>query len=258
MEYQFLETRIENNILIVILSREDQLNALTHGMVLELRQLFEFLDQDGSSIKGVIITGKGNKAFAAGADIKELMKLNVDEGYMVSQDGHKTFDIIEQCRIPVVAAINGYALGGGFELALACHIRVANTMAQMGLPESTLGLIPGYGGTQRLTRIIGRAKAIELMCSDDMISASNARDLGIVSYITAPGIEVRRSIEVIDKMTQNARTSVGKILESTLMSVYHPDDGYRFERKAFAELLQSANAREGMKAFIEKRKPEFN
>ncbi len=258
MEYQFLETRIEKDVLIVILSREDHLNALTHLMITELRHLFESLNQDGSSIKGVVLTGKGNKAFAAGADIKELTKLSVDEGYMVSQDGHKTLDLIEQCRIPVLAAINGYALGGGFELALACHIRVANTIAQMGLPESTLGLLPGYGGTQRLTHIIGRAKAIELMCSGDMISASNARDLGIVSYITAPGVEVRKSIEVIEKMTRNARTSVGKILESTLMNVYHPEDGYRFERKAFAELLQSDNAREGMKAFIEKRKPEFD
>lgn len=257
MEYKFLETRIEKEILIVVLSREDHLNALTPLMVTELRQLFESLNQDGSSIKGVVLTGKGNKAFAAGADIKELTKLNVDEGYMVSQDGQKTMDLIEKCRIPVIAAINGYALGGGFELALACHIRIANTIAQMGLPESTLGLLPGYGGTQRLTHIIGRAKALELMCSGDMISASNARDLGIVSYITAPGIEVRRSIDVIEKMTRNARTSVGKILEATLMNVYNPEDGYRFERKAFAELLQSDNGHEGMKAFIEKRKPEF-
>lgn len=257
MEYQFLETRIENNILVVILSREDNLNALTHGMVTELRQLFESLEKDQSSVKGVIITGKGRKAFAAGADIKELTDLTVDEAYVLSQDGHKTFDLIERCRIPVVAAINGYALGGGFELALACHIRVADTIAEMGLPESTLGLIPGYGGTQRLTNIVGRAKAIELMCSGERIHATYAKELGIVSYVTTPGIEVNKSIEIIEKMTKNARTSVGKILEASLMNVYLPEDGYRFERKAFAELLQSDNAREGMNAFIEKRKPEF-
>lgn len=257
MEYQFLETRTENNVLIVILSREENLNALSHAMVSEIRQLFESLDQNYPDIKGIVITGKGQKAFAAGADIKELTNLNPDEAYVISQDGHKTFDLIERCRIPVVAAINGYALGGGFELALACHIRIADTMAQMGLPESTLGLLPGYGGTQRLTYLVGRAKAIELMCSGEMIPATDARTLGIVSYVTTPGIEVRKSIELIEKMTKNAKTSVGKILEASLMNIYQPEDGYRFERKAFSELLDSENAREGMQAFIEKRKPEF-
>lgn len=257
MEYQYLDTRIESNILIVKLSREDHLNALNHEMIAELRQLFEKLKKNEDGFKGVVITGSGSKAFAAGADIKELMKLNVDDAYMVSNDGHTTFDLIEECSIPVVAAINGYALGGGFELALACHIRIADTVAQMGLPESSLGLIPGYGGTQRLPRIVGRAKAIELMCTGKMIHATYAKELGIVSYVTTPGFEVQKSVEVINKMTKNAPTSVEKILKATLMSVNQPEDGYRFEREAFAKLLQSDNAREGMTAFIEKRKPEF-
>lgn len=257
MEYQFIETTVDNNILFVSLSREKQLNALTHAMVMELRDLFESLKQDNQSIKGIVITGKGTRAFAAGADIKELTSLSVDEAYMISKDGHQTFEIIEQCRVPVIAAINGFALGGGFELALACHIRIASTTAQMGLPESTLGLLPGYGGTQRLTYLVGRARAIELMCSGKMIDATYAKELNIVSYVTTPGLEVRKSIEVINKMTMNAPASVNKILQASLISIYDPEDGYRFERKAFAELLQSDNAKEGMKAFIEKRKPDF-
>lgn len=257
MEYKYLDTRVENNVLVVRLSREEHLNALTYAMIAELRQLFEDLEKNEHDFKGVVITGRGNKAFAAGADIKELMKLNVDEAYVVSKEGHTTFDLIEGCSIPVIAAINGYALGGGFELALACHIRVADTVAQMGLPESSLGLIPGYGGTQRLPRIIGRAKAIELMCSGEMIHATFAKELGIVSYVTTPGLEVRKSIELVEKMTQNASTSVSKILKATLVSINQPEDGYRVERESFAKLLQSDNAREGMSAFIEKRKPEF-
>ncbi|MBY5957087.1 enoyl-CoA hydratase/isomerase family protein [Membranicola marinus] len=256
MEYKYLDNRIESNILIIRLSREDHLNALNHEMVAELRQLFEELKSNEKGYKGVVITGSGSKAFAAGADIKELMTLNVDDAYMISKDGHTTFNLIEECSIPVIAAINGYALGGGFELALACHIRVADTVAQMGLPESTLGLIPGYGGTQRLPRIIGRAKAIELMCSGEMIHATYAKELGIVSYVTTPGFEVQKSIEVIKKMTKNAPTSVGKILKATL-DHEQAEDGFRYEREAFAKLLQSDNAKEGMTAFIEKRKPEF-
>lgn len=257
MEYQFLETRIENNVLIVTLAREDQLNALNRKMIGEIRQLFEALDKDLSGIRGVVMTGKGNRAFAAGADIKELTILNVDEAYMISQDGHTTFDLIENFRIPVIAAINGYALGGGFEVALACHIRVANFSARIGLPESTLGLIPGYGGTQRLTRIVGRARAIELICSGEMVQANEAAELNIVSHVTEPGKEVEKAVEIIEKMTRFAPESVGKVLEATLLHYTQPEDGFRYERKAFAELLQSKNAKEGMLAFMEKRKPEF-
>src|SRR5690606_22888219 len=257
MEYQFLETRIENNVLIVTLAREDQLNALNRKMIGEIRQLFEALDKDLSGIRGVVMTGKGNKAFAAGADIKELTILNVDEAYMISQDVHTTFDLIVNFRIPVIAAINGYALGGGFEVALACHIRVANSSARIGLPESTLGLIPGYGGTQRLTRIVGRARAIELICSGEMVQANEAAELNIVSHVTEPGKEVEKAVEIIEKMTRYAHESVGKVFEATLLHDKQPEDGCRYERKAVAELLQSKNAKEGMLAFMEKRKPEF-
>ena len=257
MAYKYLETREEKNVLVIILSREKSLNALTYEMIKELRHLFEELNRDRRGIKGVVITGRGSKAFAAGADIKELKDLSEDEAYSVSLEGHKTLEIIEKCRFPVIAAINGFALGGGFEVALACHIRVADTTAQMGLPESSLGLLPGYGGTQRLTRIVGRAKAIELMCSGEMIKAPFAKELGIVSYVTTPGLEVSKSIELIEKMTQNASTSVSKILQATYMAAYHSEDGFRFERKAFSELLHSENGQEGMLAFIEKRKPEF-
>lgn len=257
MEYQFLESKIENRILLITLSREDQLNALNKDMIRELRAILESVDKEKLDIRGVVITGKGDKAFAAGADIKELTRLGVDEAYMLSQEGHTTFDLIEGFRIPVVAAINGYALGGGFEVALACHIRVGASSAKIGLPESTLGLIPGYGGTQRLTQLIGRAKAVEVMCSGELMDASTALDLGILSYVTRPEEVVSKALEIIEKMTRNAPESTGKILEATLMNLTQPEDGYRFERKAFAEILQTDNAREGITAFLEKRKPGF-
>lgn len=257
MEYQFLESKIENRVLLITLSREDQLNALNNAMIRELRTILESVEKEKLDVKGVIITGKGDKAFAAGADIKELISLGVDDAYVLSQEGHATFDMIEAFRIPVIAAINGYALGGGFEVALSCHIRVGSVVAKLGLPESKLGLIPGYGGTQRLTRLVGRAKAIELMCSGEMIDASQALDLGILSYVTPSGETVQKSMEIIDKMTQNSPESTSKILEATLMNLTHPEDGYRFERKTFADILQTNNAREGISAFLEKRKPKF-
>src|SRR5690554_5318984 len=257
MEYQFLESKIENRVLLITLSREDQLNALNNAMIRELRTILESVEKEKLDVKGVIITGKGDKAFAAGADIKELISLGVDDAYVLSQEGHATFDMIEAFRIPVIAAINGYALGGGFEVALSCHIRVGSVVAKLGLPESKLGLIPGYGGTQRLTRLVGRAKAIELICSGEMVHANEAAELNIVSHVTEPGKEVDKAVEIIEKMTRFAPESVGKVLEATLLHQTQPEDGFRYERKAFAELLQSKNAKEGMLAFMEKRKPEF-
>lgn len=258
MNYQFLEVKIIERILHIILSRESQLNALNIEMIRELRDLFQSTEILKQKIKGIVITGKGNKAFAAGADIKELTHLNEDETYLISQEGHRTFDLIENFRVPVVAAINGYALGGGFELALACHIRIAHSGSRVGLPESSLGLIPGYGGTQRLTRITGRARAIEMMCSGEMIDTHQALTLGLISYITEPGEEVAKAIEIIHKMTRYSADSTQKILASSLMSLSHPEDGYRYERKAFAEILQTDNAKEGMSAFIEKRKANYS
>lgn len=257
MEYKYLETRNENGITTLLLSREKNLNALNYEMLKEIRHFFEELNHDHKGIKGVILTGKGSRAFAAGADIKELMTLSPDEAYGVAQEGNKTMDLIEQTRIPVIAALNGYALGGGLELALACHIRIAAATARLGLPESSLGLIPGYGGTQRLTHIAGRAKAAELICSGEMISAEEAKELRLVSYVTEAGKEVEKAAEIIEKMSQHASTSVGKILAATGLATVSNEDGALFERKAFVELLHSENGKEGMQAFIEKRKPDF-
>ena len=257
MEYQFLETRIDQRILQIILSREDQLNALNKAMIRELRTVLESVDKDQLDIKGIIITGKGQKAFAAGADIKELSDIGIDEAYVLSQEGHVTFDLIENYRLPIVAAIHGFALGGGFEVALACHIRIGSSTSKLGLPESKLGLIPGYGGTQRLTRITGRARAIELMCSGELIDATQALELGVLSYVTPPDGVMEKATEIINKMTSHSPDSVGKILTATLLHQTQPEDGFRFERKAFADILQTENAHEGIAAFLEKRKPHF-
>ncbi|MBC7451120.1 MAG: enoyl-CoA hydratase/isomerase family protein, partial [Cytophagales bacterium] len=179
-----LDVRNENGILIITLNRPDKLNALNRAVLSELNEHIEAA-YHSSDIKALIITGCGQKAFAAGADISEFSSLQPHEAQLLSQEGQLIFEKIDKLTKPVIAAINGYALGGGFELALACHIRIASDNAKVGLPEATLGLLPGYGGTQRLTTIVGKGRAIELMLTADQISAAKALEWGIVNYVTS-------------------------------------------------------------------------
>lgn len=254
MEYNNISVTTEDQIIILKISRPTQLNALNAETLSELDDYIETAALD-QQIKGMIITGEGNKAFVAGADIKEFVGLSVEEARQLASKGQAVFQAIENLPFPVVAAINGYALGGGFELALACHIRIAGSSVKMGLPEVKLGLIPGYGGTQRLTKLIGRAKALELISTGEMIEARKAKEYGIVSYVTTIGNELLRAKELIGSMTQYSPNVLPKILQATKIAL--DGDGYDYEAQAFGDLFSTSDAKEGIDAFIEKRKPDF-
>ncbi|WP_236975794.1 enoyl-CoA hydratase/isomerase family protein [Membranihabitans maritimus] len=253
-----ISTERSDDILIISINREEQLNSLNKDTFKEIKSLLDTIPLEGDdAIQAIIITGAGSKAFAAGADIKEFTAITSREAEDLSIEGQKVFEEIENFPVPVIAAINGYALGGGFELALCCHIRIASSTSRMGLPECKLGLIPGYGGTQRLTHLVGRAKAIEIICSGEMMEARQAKDLGIVSYVTTPGNAVTKSLEVIRKITEHAPLSVKHVLKATHLNTIDPDKGYQYESKSFAQLFDTEDSKEGISAFLEKRKPNF-
>ncbi|GAA5225039.1 enoyl-CoA hydratase/isomerase family protein [Membranihabitans marinus] len=254
MEFQNLKVTTQDQIVVLTISRPQQLNALNNVTMNELEQFVNSIALD-KQIKGLVITGDGNKAFVAGADIKEFTELDVKGAESMAERGQKIFQSIEDLPFPVVAAINGFALGGGLELALACHIRVAGSTVQMGLPEVKLGIIPGYGGTQRLTKIIGRAKAIEFIASGEMIEARKAKEMGLISHVTILGNELLKSIELIHSITKYSPNTMSKILKAT--AIAGSKNGYQYEREAFGELFNTQDAKEGIQAFIEKRKPSF-
>ena len=195
MEYQILSIKNENGILIVTLNRPQSLNALNKQTIDELEHFFTRDAPKRSEIKGIILTGAGEKAFVAGADIKEFLGIDTEAGEQLSRRGNEIMFAIERFPKPVIAAVNGFALGGGCELAMACHIRIAGEKARFGQPEVNLGIIPGYGGTQRLIQHIGKGKAIELMMTGDMVGAAEAKTLGLVNHVVPSGEEVAKSKE---------------------------------------------------------------
>src|SRR5574343_163070 len=201
-------TEIKKNVLVITINRPDKLNALNKVTIEELHDtLVEAENQ--KEIRAVIITGAGNKAFVAGADIAEFANFSVEQGKQLSSTGHfKIFNFIENYSKPVIAAVNGFALGGGLELALACHIRVASDNAKMGLPEVSLGVIPGYGGTQRLTQLVGKGKAFELLVTADMIGAQDAFKWGLVNYVTSQEELLNKCLEITSKICSKSPTAV--------------------------------------------------
>jgi enoyl-CoA hydratase len=205
MTYENLIISFESNIATVTISREKALNALNSQTMAELRHFFEEAGPAMEGLKGVIITGAGEKAFVAGADITEFQGLTPMQGKELAQRGQDIFFLIEHFKKPVVAAVNGFALGGGCELAMACHLRVAGEKARFGQPEVNLGLIPGYGGTQRLIQYIGKTKAMELLMTADMIGAEEAHRLGLVNYVVPVGEEVAKAKELIEKLVAKRR-----------------------------------------------------
>ncbi len=254
--YQTLLTELDKGILIVTLNREDKLNALNKQVVAELDAMISDV-YTNPEIKGVIITGKGAKAFAAGADIAEFKGLNEQEGMALAKRGHDTFNKIEKCPKPVIAAVNGFALGGGCELAMACHIRIASENAKFGQPEVNLGLIPGYGGTQRLVQLIGKGKALELLMTADMIDATTAHKLGLVN-------EVVQTVELLDhckamaaKISSKAPLAIAKVIESVYAHFKDGIDGFDTEISLFGKCVATEDFVEGTTAFLEKRKANF-
>lgn len=245
-----------DDIVILKINRPDALNALNKSVFDGLENFFTENYGD-YSLKGVVITGEGSKAFVAGADIKEFMNLDSTEGAALSKRGQDIFFKIEKFHVPVIAAVNGFALGGGCELAMACHLRIAGHHAKFGQPEVNLGLVPGYGGSQRLIQNIGKTRAMKLLLTGEMINAEQALQWGLVNEVVEPGEEIKVSLSILEKIKSKGPLAVMKTI--SLVNDYFDknSDGFQREYQGFGFTLGSSDAKEGAKAFIEKRKPDF-
>jgi enoyl-CoA hydratase len=257
MTYQNLLTSIENGILTITINRPDKMNALNKNIVQEIGEAVKAGETD-KAVKAIIITGAGEKAFVAGADISEFRSIKPEEGRGLSEIGQRVFKSIELCSKPVIAAVNGFALGGGCELAMSCHIRVASNHAKFGQPEVKLGLIPGYGGTQRLIQFIGKGKAMELSMTGDMIDANEALRLGLVNYVTPADQLMTKCIEILNKIRSVSPIAVSSVIKC--VNAYFTDgvDGFRFEVDEFGKCFGTDDFKEGTSAFLEKRKANYN
>lgn len=245
-----------DGIMTITINRESKLNALNVDTIGELKQAFQQV-MDDNSIKGVILTGAGEKAFVAGADIGEFSAMNEMHARKFSEEGQEVFRMIEECHTPVIAVVNGFALGGGCELAMSCHMRVATEDAKFGQPEVNLGTIPGYGGTQRLTQLIGKGRALEYMMTANMIDANLASALGLVNYVEADkAAAIQKATDLLTKIGQKAPIAIGLVIDC-VNSVATPDDGYQMEANAFARCCGTSDFKEGVDAFMNKRKADF-
>jgi enoyl-CoA hydratase len=256
MNYQTLITETTEGILTVTINRPDKLNALNQQVTSEIDQVFDEVNSN-DEIRGVIITGAGAKAFVAGADIAEFASFTAAQAKAMAQNGHRIFNKIESCAKPVIAAVNGFALGGGCELAMACHIRVASENARFGQPEINLGIIPGYGGTQRLTRYIGKGKALELLLTADMISAQDALDLGLVNHVTTAEELLPKCLSILNKIKSKSPLVTDQIIACVNSYYEKNEDGFELEIDEFSKCMETEDFREGTTAFLEKRKAEF-
>ncbi len=256
-KYDNLTLDLEDGIAIMTIQRASKLNALDHATIEDIRSAMQEVHHN-VEIKSVIITGEGTKAFAAGADIAELAKLSSVDAKRYSQNGQDVYAMLENSSKPVIAAVNGYALGGGCELALACHMRIAVESAKFGLPEVKLGTLPGFGGTQRLTQSIGKAKTLELIMTGDMLSAREAFDLGLVNHVVPSHEDMfNKSKEILRKIATSGPLAVEMVIKS-VNSVYSSyEAGYVKEASYFGQSAGTEDFHEGMQAFLEKRKPNF-
>ncbi|KRT18179.1 enoyl-CoA hydratase [Pedobacter ginsenosidimutans] len=257
MAYQNLISEIKENILYITINREKALNALNKDTLAELADVIAFAGKN-DEVRGVILTGAGEKAFVAGADIKEFSDYNGKQGEDLAKRGHElVFNAIENSSKPFIAAINGFALGGGLELAMACHIRIASDHAKLGLPEVTLGLIPGYGGTQRLTQLVGKGRAIEMITTANMITASDAEKIGLVNYVVPQPDLISKAEEMLNVIKKRAPLAVSAAIKSVIAAVNN-NNGYATEIEEFGKCFETADFKEGVNAFVEKRKANFS
>jgi enoyl-CoA hydratase len=255
--YENIKTETRDGILIVTIDRPKVLNALNAQTVGEIEQVFDAA-RDDDNVRAVIVTGSGEKAFVAGADITELAKMNPITGKQTSERGQSVFTNIERFPKPVIAAINGFALGGGCELALACHIRIASENAQIGLPEVTLGIIPGYGGTQRMARLLGKGKAFELVCSGERIPAAEAERIGLVNRVVPADQLMSAAEEMAGKIAARGPLAVRAAIEAINYGSDMPlEEGQLLEATLFGVLCASEDMKEGMAAFLERRTAKF-
>lgn len=257
MDYKNLLVDINEHIAVVTLNRPDKLNALNHETLTELKSVFDKLKLD-ENIFVLIITGSGEKAFVAGADISEINKLDMLEGKKFAEFGQSIFSMIEKFEKPVIAAVNGFALGGGCELALACHIRLASENAKFGQPEVNLGIIPGYGGTQRLTRLINSGRATEMILTADMIDASEAFRIGLVNKVYPQSELQSKAFEMATKIANKGQQAIRLGLKAIkVVDEVSLQEGQNMEATLFALCCGTEDFKEGTQAFLDKRKPTF-
>jgi enoyl-CoA hydratase len=262
MSYQTLLTTLENGIFIITINRPDKLNALNKQVFTDLDAAIDEV-YSNADIKTVIITGAGPKAFVAGADITEFGGLSKDEAMALAKRGQDVFFKIENCKKPIVAAVNGFALGGGCELTMACHFRLCSENAKFGQPEVNLGLIPGYGGTQRLTQLVGKGKSLELQMTAQLIDANEALHLGLVNHVCTAESLLEKTKDILNVIMSKAPIAIGKIIECVNVAVVSDSaytngkSGYDKEIEAFGDCFITEDMIEGTTAFLEKRKAEF-
>ena len=257
MALENILTEIKNDVLVITINRPDKLNALNKQTIEELHDTLVDAEND-KSIRALIITGSGQKAFVAGADIAEFANYSLQEGRQLSAIGHfKIFNFIENYSKPVIAAVNGFALGGGLELAMACHFRVASTNAKMGLPEVSLGVIPGYGGTQRLAQLVGKGKAMEMIVTADMINAEDAYKWGLVNYVTPQEELLNKCFDITSKIISKSPIAIRTAIKVINAGYNNQLNGYEVEIEEFGKSFNSGDFKEGVAAFLEKRKAVF-
>jgi enoyl-CoA hydratase len=257
MNYNNIILEIDDYLAFITINRPKKLNALNKETIAELHNAFRDLEGDGN-IRVIILTGSEDKAFVAGADISEFADFDTKKGSELAAKGQELlFDYIENLSTPVIAAINGFALGGGLELAMACHFRVASKNAKMGLPEVSLGLIPGYGGTQRLPRLIGKGKAMEMIMTANMITADEAQNYGLVNNVVDQNELVPLCEKLAFKISQNSSTAIAAAIKSINANDNDGVNGFDIEINQFGKCFGTDDFVEGTTAFLEKRKPNF-
>jgi enoyl-CoA hydratase len=255
--YQTLFTSIENGICIIIITRPDKLNALNKIVMIELNTAIDEV-YNNSEVRSAIITGSGSKSFVAGADISEFLGLSAEEGKALSKKGQDLFFKIENSPKPIVACVNGFALGGGCELAMSCHFRIASENAKFGQPEVNLGIMPGYGGTQRLPQLIGKGRAMELLMSGTMIDAQTALQYGLVNYVVLQDDLLNKAKSILNIINSKAPLAIAKCITCVnVVGKATDNSGYELEVDSFGQCFATEDMKEGTAAFLEKRKPNF-
>jgi enoyl-CoA hydratase len=253
--YETLSTQLSGSIYVITINRPEKLNALNKTVIREIGEAVSEV-YENQLIRAAIITGAGNKAFAAGADISGFAGLSKEEGKSLAKQGLDVFFKIENAPKPIVAAVNGFALGGGCELAMACHFRICSDSAKFGQPEISLGLIPGYGGTQRLTKYIGKGRAMEAMLTGNLINAQEALLYGLVNHVTLPEELISKTVSILELIISKAPLAISKCI-SAVNAALGKEDGYALETELFGDCFATQDMKEGTAAFLDKRKPVF-
>jgi len=257
MNYDNILSENKEGICYITINRPTQLNALNGATISELNQAIIVAEKD-KLIRGIILTGADTKAFVAGADIKEFAKFNVSQGENLAKQGQELlFDLLENAATPSIAAINGFALGGGLELAMACHIRIASDNAKMGLPEVSLGVIPGYGGTQRLASLVGKGKAMEMITTAEMLSAEEARQWGLVNHVCTQEELIPMAEKLASRIKRNSPIAISKAIKAVNAGFTDGINGFDVEISEFGSCFETSEFIEGTTAFMEKRKAKF-